>query len=66
MRSIPRMLYETNKTALLESLNFIEMDIKRCKFKDSTEGKLLNKLREIRSVLNQDKYDKDGGKDEGI
>ena len=58
MRSIPRMLYETNKTALLESLNFIEMDIKRCKFKDSTEGKLLDELEEIRSVVNQDKYDK--------
>jgi len=51
MRNIPRMLYETNKTALLESLNFIEMDIKQCKFKDSTEGKLLNKLREIGSIL---------------
>lgn len=66
MRSIPRMLYETNKTALLESLNFIERDIKRCKFKDSTERKLLDKLEEIRSVVNQDKYDKNGEKDEGI
>jgi len=57
MRSIPRMLYETNKTALLESLNFIEMDIKRCKFKESTEWKLLDKLKEIRSVLDRYKYD---------
>lgn len=66
MRSIPRMLYETNKTELLESLNFIERDIKRYKFKDSTERKLLDKLEEIRSVVNQDKYDKNGEKDEGI
>lgn len=66
MRSIPKMLYETNKTALLDSLNFIELDIKRCKFKESTEMKLLDKLEKIRSVVNQDKYDKNGEKDEGI
>lgn len=60
------MLYETNKEVLLESLSFIEMDIKRCKFKDSIESKLLDKIREIRSVLNQDKYNKNCDKDESI
>ena len=58
MRSIPRMLYETSKTELIESLNFLEADIKRYKFKDSTERKLLDKLREMMLVLNQDQYDK--------